>query len=81
MATDRRASLAVVLAIGGRTDLSRAQVKRCYHELDAPKMRSLTTESLYHLLVLGRRYGLSLEDPTLHALSLKLLPEKLRAQF
>jgi len=81
MATYRRASLAVVLAIGGRTDLSRAQVKRCYHELDAPKMRSLTTESLYHLLVLGRRYGLSLEDPTLHALSLKLLPEKLRAQF
>jgi len=78
---DRRVSLAVVLAIGGRTDQSRAQVERCLRGIDAGQLRFLTGESLYHLLLLARRYGVTLSDPALHALSLKLLPDTLRGQF
>ena len=81
IAMDRRVSLAVVLAIGGRTDLSRAQARRCLLEIDGPRLRFLSEESLYHLLLLGQRYGIALGDPGLRALSLKLLPENLRTQF
>jgi hypothetical protein len=75
---DRRVSLAVVLAIGGRSDLSRAQVLRCFREADGARLRFLTTESLYHLLLLGRRAGAEFQDPDLRALSLRLLPATLR---
>ena len=78
---DRRVSLAVVLALGGRADLSRQQVRRCIGEINEEGIRFLTTESLYHLLVLGNRYGIEIADPKLHALSRKLLPEKLRERL
>ena len=81
LAWDRRVSLAVVLALGGRADLSRAQVNRCFREADESRLRYLTTESLYHLLLLGRRTGMEFSDPKLRALSLRLLPEKLRARL
>ena len=68
----------MVLAIGGRTDLARAQVERCLRGIDSVQLRFLTEESLYHLLLLARRYGVTLGDPALHALSLKLLPDALR---
>jgi hypothetical protein len=75
---DRRVSLAVVLALGGRSDLSRVQVKRCVGEADEARIRFLTTESLYHLLLLAKLSGVEIPDPKLHALSLKLLPGQLR---
>jgi len=78
---DRRVSLAVVLALGGRSDLSRAQVKRCVDEADEAHIRFLTTESLYHLLLLGKRSGVEISDPKLRALSLKLLPEAVRGRL
>jgi hypothetical protein len=78
---DRRVSLAVVLALGGRGDLSRAQVRRCADEATEADIRFLTTESLYHLLVLGGRYGVEIPDPKLHALSLKLIPPELRGRL
>jgi len=78
LAWDRRVSLAVVLAIGGRSDLSRAQVIRCFREADGAHLCFLTTESLYHLLLLGRRAGAEFPDPALRALSLRLLPATLR---
>jgi hypothetical protein len=78
---DRRVSLAVVLAIGGRADLSRAQVFRCMREADAEHIRFLTTESLYHLLLVAKRAGADFPDPGLRALSLKLLPAKLRGRL
>lgn len=81
LAWDRRVSLAVVLALGGRADLSRAQVRRCVGEADPERIRFLTTESLYHLLVLGKRLGVEIPDPGLRALSLRLLPEKLRGHI
>jgi hypothetical protein len=81
LAWDRRVSLAVVLAIGGRADLSRSQVSRCFHEANEARIRFLTTESLYHLLLLGKRAGTEIPDPNLRALSLRLLPAKLRERL
>lgn len=81
LAWDRRVSLAVVLALGGRGDLSREQVRRCVGEADEERIRFLTTESLYHLLVLGKRAGAEIADPRLRELSLKLLPESLRGHL
>ncbi|HEY5228887.1 MAG TPA: hypothetical protein VIJ19_10105, partial [Opitutaceae bacterium] len=78
---DRRVSLAVVLALGGRNDLSAKQVRRCVSELDAAKIRYLTTGSLYHLLVLCKHYDAEVTDPALHALAMKLLPAELRERL
>jgi hypothetical protein len=78
---DRRASLAVVLALGGRGDLSLAQAKRCAGELDESRLRYLTTGSLYHLLVLFKHFDLEIADPNLRALSMKLLPTELRERL
>ncbi len=81
LAWDRRVSLAVVLALGGRTDLSITQVKRCVAEIDDARMRLLTTGSLYHLLVLCKHFGVEVSDPKLHALAMKLLPAELRERL
>jgi hypothetical protein len=78
---DRRVSVAVVLALGGRADLSREQVERCFREANEDRIRFLTTESLYHLLLLGRRTGTDFPEPKLSALSLELLPAGLRARL
>jgi hypothetical protein len=78
---DRRVSLAFVLALGGRADLSRAQVMRCMGEVNEARLRFLTTESLYHFLLLGGRMGLEISDPKLHVVAWKLLPAQLRDRF
>jgi hypothetical protein len=49
--------------------------------MNEARARFLTTESLYHLLVLCNRYGIEIGDPKLRELSLKLLPEKLRGRL
>jgi hypothetical protein len=81
LAWDRRVSLAVVLALGGRTDLSIVQVKRCVAEIDDARIRLLTTGSLYHLLVLCKHFDVPISDPKLHALTMKLLPAELRERL
>ncbi|HEY1791292.1 MAG TPA: hypothetical protein VGG34_00105 [Opitutaceae bacterium] len=78
---DRRVSLAVVLALGGREDLSEAQIRRCLSDIDASRIRFLTTGSLYHLEVLAGHYGLGIADPSLRNLALKLLPDELRSRL
>jgi hypothetical protein len=78
---DRRVSLAVVLALGGRSDLARVQVRRCVGEADEARIRFLTTQSLYYLLLVARRSGVEIPDTRLRALSLKLLPEELRGRL
>jgi len=75
---DRRVSLAVALALGGRDDLSEVQLKRCMGEIDGSKVRFLTTGSLYHFLVLCKHFDTEIEEPSLHTLALKLLPSELR---
>lgn len=78
---DRRVSLAVVLALGGRGDLSHAQVERCLSSADDASLRDLSTGSLYHLLVLAKHFDLELPTPPLRALSMKLLPDELRERL
>jgi hypothetical protein len=81
MLFDRRVSLAIVLAEGKRPDLAREQVRLCLEELDEERLRSLSTMSLYRLLVLSRVYGIAFTDQKLHTLGLDLLPEEFRARL
>lgn len=81
MPWDRRVSLAVVLARGKRLDLAREQMQRCLAEITAAHLRSMTTNSLYHLLVLNKALGLEIADPQLRALALDLLPAEVRQRI
>jgi hypothetical protein len=50
-------------------------------ESSPERIRSLTTGSLYHLLVLAKGFGLEFPDASLRELSLKLLPLELRERL
>ena len=78
---DRRVSLAIVLTRAERVDLAREQVRRCLAELSDKKLRSLSTGSLYNLLVLSHSFGLVATDPKLRELALDLLPGDLRSRL
>ena len=78
---DRRVSLAIVLAEGKRFDLGRDQVRQCLAEVNEERLRSLTTESLYRLLAMGRAFGLRIADPRLQSLARSLLPTELRGRI
>jgi len=78
---DRRVSLSIVLVQAGRGDLAREQVRRCFAEINEERLRSLSTGSLYALLVLGHTYGLQIENPGLRELAPGLLPESLRSRI
>jgi hypothetical protein len=78
---DRRVSLAIVLTRAERIDLAREQVRRCLAELSDKRLRSLSTGSLYNLLVLGHSFGLETTDPKLRELALDLLPGDLRSSL
>ncbi|HEX2855608.1 MAG TPA: hypothetical protein VHO24_20400 [Opitutaceae bacterium] len=81
LAWDRRVSLAVVLALGGRNDLAREQARRCFSEIDEGRLRSLTTGSLYSLLVLGKTHDLKIADQRQRELASRLLPAELRRRL
>jgi hypothetical protein len=78
---DRKASLAVVLAKGQHIDEARAELQKCVAGLDESKLRSLSTTSLYHFLILSRALGVGIPDPRLNELSLELLPSDVRSRF
>jgi hypothetical protein len=78
---DRRVSVAIVMAQAGRTELSRVQTRRCLAEVNEVRLRSLSTGSLFDLLVLGRSFGLEIAEPRLRDLALGLLPGDLRSQL
>lgn len=78
---DRRVSLAIVLAQAGRADLARAQAGRCLKEATDPRLRSLTTGSLFNLLVIARALQLDFADPVLRDLAPGLLPGDLRSRL
>lgn len=75
---DQRIGLAVVLAQAHRVDLARPRLEECLAELDADKLRLLSTTLLYRLQVLRKALNLNISDPTLRALSRQLLPPDLR---
>jgi hypothetical protein len=78
---DRRVSLAIILMRGKQPDLAREQTRRCLADVDEEKLRSLSTGSLYRLQVLGKAFGLSIDDLRLRALALDLLSEDLRSRL
>jgi hypothetical protein len=78
---DRRASLAVVLALGGQEDLARTQVQKCVRLLDEERVREMTTGSLFHLLYLAGHFGVEIPDAKARALAVSLLPAELRARL
>lgn len=78
---DRRVGLTVVLAQGGKMDLAREQVRKCLAETTETKLRSLSTSSLYRLLVLAKRFELDLPDARLRELARDLLPVDWRARL
>ena len=75
---DRRASLAVVLAQAKRPELARKQLERCLDEMDETLLRSLSTGSLYRLLILMKRLDLEISDEELRKLSQQLLSVEMR---
>ncbi|HEX2854368.1 MAG TPA: hypothetical protein VHO24_14120 [Opitutaceae bacterium] len=78
---ERRVSLAIVLAQGKRADLAREQVRRCLADLDEPRIRSLTTDSLFRLLVLAKNFGVEISTPRLRELALSQLPPDTKEQL
>jgi hypothetical protein len=77
---DQRVGLAIVLAQAHHVELARPQLKQCLGEIDAEKLRSLSTTLLYRFKVLSRALNLGIADPSLAALSLELLPPDLRSR-
>ena len=71
---DRRVGLAVLLARHRQTDLAREQTRACIDQLNEAELRSLSTGSLYRLLVLIRGFGLRIDQPTMLDLARNLLP-------
>jgi hypothetical protein len=78
---DRRVSLAVVLARAQRFDVAREQVRRCVADVNEARLRSLSTGSLYDLLVMAHSFGMEIADPGLRSLALELLPGDLRSRI
>lgn len=77
---DQKVGLAVVLAQAHRVDLARPRLKESLSEIDAEKLRSLSTTLLYRLHVLRKALGMQIADPSLRSLSLELLPADLRSR-
>ncbi len=75
---DRRVTLAAILAKGKRLDLARGELKRCSTEVDASRLRSLTTTSLIRFQILLKETGFEITDPQLRKLALELVPPGLR---
>ncbi len=78
---DRRVSLALVLATGGRMPLAKIQAERALYDMTEPDLRALPEATLFQFLALCKRLGLAIEDPELLALALSLLPPQLREQL
>jgi len=78
---DQRVSLAIVLAEAKRYDQARTQLEQCLAEIDEPRLRSLSTVSLYRCQVLMKAFGLTVPDKRLQELSRSLLPPEMRSKL
>jgi hypothetical protein len=73
----RRVDLAVVLARARDMGLARTQLTLCINSIDDDRVRSLSPETVYRLLVLCRGLGVTM-PPAEHDLALSLVPTTLR---
>ena len=78
---ERRANLAIVLALTKNTDLARQQAEFCLAEADLDRLRSLGPVTLFRLLSLARSLQLEFADPSLREAALNLLPAEFQAQL
>jgi hypothetical protein len=78
---ERRVSLCVVLTQSNRTELARKQVERCLAEITEPRLRGLTTGSLFRLQKLAKAFDLTIADASLRQLAHNLLPRELNEQL
>lgn len=78
---ERRANLAIVLALTKNPDLARPQVEFCLEEADLERLRSLGPISLFRLLALARNLRVEFADASLEEAALKLLPAEFQAQL
>ncbi len=78
---DRRVALALILAQGRQPELAKKQVQGCLAGADEMRLRQLSTVGLFRLLVLGKAFGVQIEDPALQAYAYGLLPPEMRARF
>ena len=76
---DRRVSLAIVLAEAKHYDEAKKQMEQCLAEIDEPRLRSLTTLSLYRSQQLMKGLGLTFSDQRMQELSRSLLPSEMRS--
>lgn len=78
---ERRANLALVLALTKHTELARPQLEFCLSEADPERLRSLGPVTLFRLLALARTLHLDFTDPKLQETALDLLPPEFRSQL
>jgi len=73
--------LAVQLARNRQTYLVRERTRACIDQLNETELRSLSTGTLYRLLVLIKGFGLRIDQPPMLELARNLLPQDLRGKF
>jgi hypothetical protein len=78
---DRRVSLAMVLARGGKMEGAQAQLRRCVADVNDERLRSLTTGSLLGWQMLLKAFHLEIADERLRKLARDLLPAALRERL
>ena len=78
---EARVILATVLAEARQGARARELLRACLAEADAPRLRALTTGTLYRLQALALAWELPLPDRPTQALALELLPPELREQL
>ncbi len=81
LAWDRRVSLAVVLATARKTDAAREQLEQCLRQATEARLRSLSAQSLFQLLILAKRQGLDFPSPEMARVALELLPPEARGRL
>jgi hypothetical protein len=75
---DDRVAYCIVLAQARQIDLARTRLRQCLSEVNAEKLRLLSTNTLYRFELLSRALQMEIADPRLRAEALDLLPADLR---
>jgi hypothetical protein len=78
---DRRVGFAVLFARNKHGDLARDQARARIEQLSEAELRPLSTESLYHLLVLAKGFGRRIERSQLLKLARILFPQDVRGRL
>jgi hypothetical protein len=78
---DQRVNLSIVLAQTRHVALARPRLKECFDEADEEELRTLSTNSLYRMLVLRKALNIDFSDPKMLKAAMDLLPADLRGRL